>query len=942
VRIAIVSGILFVSGVSALIFETLWLRLSGLVFGNSVWAAALILSSFMAGLALGGFLAASIDVRRRFRRPLRLYAGLELIIALLGCTIVFAIPLLGEWLRPIFQTLWNHDSTLNALRLLLSFLILVVPTTAMGLTLPVLLSDPGLRQRNFARVVSFLYGCNTLGAVVGALVGEAYLIRLFGLRGTAFAAGGLNLVAALVALLLARSRSPIDEKQTSEPHLDATRNNHAVAPWRMFLVSFGSGFVLLSLEVVWFRFLRLYVASSSTAFAVMLAVVLAGIGLGGIAASAAYRRGSRPGASLSPLLLLSSIVTLSCYFSFQISFLPRPDFYLDTWSEIGVLSLILMFPAAFLSGILFPSIAAAIQMGGRDQTKSVGLAILFNTTGAAVGPLLTTFLFLPGMGFQRTLIFCAGAYVFLAALAGERTGWSVRHARGLVTWTLAAAALLLIVLFPRDRDEAHFAHARQPFARDGSRLVKKVEGNSDTLQLLRRDLLGQPLYYRLLTNAFTMSDTRYQNQRYMRLFAYLPLTLRPESEDALLICFGCGITADALLHDPHLKRLDVVDISKEVLDLAQDYVGPNYSNPLRDPRVTTYLQDGRFFLQASSRQYDVITGEPPPPKVAGTVNLYTEEFFRLMNARLKEGGIATFWLPINQLRVEEAKAILRAFHNAFPNASVWANSDYEWIMMGIKGPGRRLKAEEIRRWWEDASARADLARIGVENPEQLPALFLMDAPEIERLTSGTLPLTDFFPKRLSDIPADPAQTDRFAMEYMPASGAQRRFHDSELMTRLWPDLDNTVDSYFALRATRYLSITRDTNKMEELDTYLRKYAVRTPVLEVLGSDPLRLAIVREVTHAAAAIPAEALPDLVAGALARHDFEGAALFLEAERSQGTADRRDVLLLTYVYCMAGHLDKAEAAAAELGPDRSDRLTDWLWGNLQAEFGFRPPGH
>ena len=208
-----------------------------------------------------------------------------------------------------------------------------------------------------------------------------------------------------------------------------------------------------------------------------------------------------------------------------------------------------------------------------------------------------------------------------------------------------------------------------------------------------------------------MSDTRYENQRYMRLFAYLPLTLRPESEDALLICFGCGITADALLHDPHLKRLDIVDISKEVLGLAQEYVGANYSDPLRDPRVTTYLQDGRFFLQASSRQYHVITGEPPPPKVAGTVSLYTEEFFRLMHARLKEGGIATFWLPINQLRTDESKAILRAFHNAFPNASVWANSDFEWIMMGIKGPGRRLNKEEMQRWWNDPAARADLARI---------------------------------------------------------------------------------------------------------------------------------------------------------------------------------------------------------------------------------------
>jgi hypothetical protein len=147
------------------------------------------------------------------------------------------------------------------------------------------------------------------------------------------------------------------------------------------------------------------------------------------------------------------------------------------------------------------------------------------------------------------------------------------------------------------------------------------------------------------------------------------------------------------------------------------------------------VQDGRFFLQASPRQYDIITGEPPPPKVAGSVNLYTQEFFSLMKSRLKEGGIATFWLPINQVKVDEAKAILRAFHNAFPNTLVWASADQQWIMMGIKGPGRRVSEEELRRLWsEPAAAGQELRRVGVEVPQQLAALFLMDGDEIDRIT----------------------------------------------------------------------------------------------------------------------------------------------------------------------------------------------------------------
>jgi hypothetical protein len=199
-----------------------------------------------------------------------------------------------------------------------------------------------------------------------------------------------------------------------------------------------------------------------------------------------------------------------------------------------------------------------------------------------------------------------------------------------------------------------------------------------------------------------------------------------------------------------------------VLDLADFYSNINYSNPLRDPRAHAVVQDGRFFLQASPQQYDIISGEPPPPKVPGSVNLYSEEFFSLMKDRLKEGGIATFWLPINQLKVEEAEAILRAFHNAFSNASVWANADEQWIMMGIKGPGRSVSEEEVRRLWSEPATGQDLRRIGVEVPQQLGALFLMDGEEIDRITQDIAPLTDNYPKRLTDEPWNEKANFRFA------------------------------------------------------------------------------------------------------------------------------------------------------------------------------------
>ena len=950
-RVAVLSAVLFLSGTGALIFETLWLRLSGLAFGNSIWAAALILSSFMAGLALGNALAASSRIRRW--RPLYLYAVLEGLVAFFGCTIVFGLPLLGDWMRPLWQTLWNFQPTLLGLRFVVSFLILLLPTTAMGLTLPVIIEDPLLRKTNFGRVIGFLYGSNTLGAVVGAVLGEACLIAAFGLRGTGLVAGLAGCVAGAIALIVARysdegiSYGRRQHGRAFENGVISAKSKFPLSwdvsyqlPWRLLLVSFGTGCVILCLEVVWFRFLRLYVASSSTAFAVMLAVVLAGIGFGGIVAGAIHRRSTWQNRLLPVLLLLSAILTLVAYLFFPGELiLASTQVFNLTWWQIALVSIALMFPVALLSGIVFPCIVAEVQASVGDRMNSTGIATFFNTTGAAVGPLLASFILLPSIGYEWSLISCAGAYALLGVFASRPSSWSFRHRVGVIMMGLCATLILLFALFPYGRDAKHFGHARHFLGY----MVKKIEGPSDTYQLLRYDLFDEPYYYQLLTSAFSMSGTSPQSQRYMRMFAYLPLALRPQSEDVLLICYGSGSTADAFLHGPHLKRMDVVDISKEVFALADFYSGINYSNPLRDPRVTKFIQDGRFFLQASPQQYDIISGEPPPPKVAGSVNLYTEEFFSLMSGRLKEGGIATFWLPINQLKVDEAKAILRAFHNAFPNASVWANADEQWIMMGIKGRAPVVREEQIAQLWSDPATNADLSRIGMEIPQQLGAVFLMDRDEIDRLTHDVAPLTDFYPKRLSDAPWDEQASHRFSSAYMQASSAIQRFHGVPFLRELWQETpDGSLESCFTLRETRYrCGVVEHCNTLAELDIYLRRSPLRTPVLEVLGSDEFRVAIAEQSARKSDTPPAQVVRDLIAGALARRDFDGAIRLLENEKERGVFSLNDTFLLTYLYCLNGNVEQAEALAANYaGSIKRNWFVDWLWEKLGTDFGFHPP--
>src|SRR5262249_32071840 len=375
-------------------------------------------------------------------RPLHLYALLEVLVALLGWTIVFGLPALGELLRPLWQLLWNYQPTLLGLRFILSFLILLIPTTAMGLTLPVLIEDPMLRRTNFGLAIGFLYGSNTLGAGVGAVLGEGYLIAGFGLRGTSLVAGLTVCIAAAIALLIPRTtndKAAFISERTFPLRLEASYR----PPWRLLFVSFGTGCILLGLEVIWFRFLRLYVVSSPTAFAVMLAVVLAGIGLGGLAAGGMHRRRAKSNHLFPVLLLLAAIAVLlsSLFFPGEAVRTPAGAYSLASWPQIALLCLALMFPASLLSGILFPTIVAHVQVRVPDRMNRPGIATLFNTAGAAVGQLVASFMLLPSIGIQWSLVLCAAAYALLAALSSERAAWSFKRPITFIIAALYAAAI---------------------------------------------------------------------------------------------------------------------------------------------------------------------------------------------------------------------------------------------------------------------------------------------------------------------------------------------------------------------------------------------------------------------------------------------------------------------------------------------------------------------
>ena len=578
----------FASGASALLFETLWFRETGLLLGNSVWATSLVTSSFMGGLAIGNALAASRS--GRLRRPIASYAVLELAIAVTGVALVYALPNLGSIFAPVFGRLAEDPASLNALRLALAFALLLIPATAMGATLPLLTQALSARDAHFGRVLGRLYGWNTLGGVFGALVGEAWLIERLGLRGTGLVAGSLNLLAGWLALRVARG--------ASEPTLAAPNPRGATAARGLVLAAVLCGGVALALEVLWFRLLLMFVYGTSLAFAVLLAVVLLGVAAGGLLAGSVLRRRPQAALFLPALALLAGTLTVWTYAASPESLALHGATPIATIGQIALPALALMFPTCALSGLLFTFLGAALRSRGREAAAASGTLALANTLGAMLGAPLAGFVLLPRLGVERSLFGLAAGYAIVAALTLD--GDALRGPSGAgARVSLAVAALAFVgtlALFPFGlMQNRHVRVALAPWTADGSRVVAEREGLTETIAYLRRALLGETVSTRLVTNGFSMSSTNLSAERYMRLFVYLPVALRPEPKRALLISYGVGMTAKALADTRSLEAVDVVDISRDILELGR-IVFPDGGFPLDDARFSVHVEDGRFFL----------------------------------------------------------------------------------------------------------------------------------------------------------------------------------------------------------------------------------------------------------------------------------------------------------------------------------------------------------
>ena len=928
----------FLSGAAGLMFQVVWLYRCGLVLGSSLPAVTVVLSAFMAGVGAGS--AAAARAGDRVAHPIRAYITLELLVAITGIAVSVLLSHVGAVVGRVTH-LTTSAATLNAARLAIAFGLLIVPAGAMGATLPLLVSVLAKRGAAFGPALGRLYGWNTLGAVVGVIGAEVLFIGAAGVTGTACAAAGLNLCAALLAGSIRSADAdeiPNAGHQQDEQRAGTPQDRGAVR-WLLLSTAVAGG-ALLGLEVVWFRFLSMYVLVTTLATSVMLAAVLSGIGVGGIVGAIWLGRGRN---AATWLAVLACATGLSVIGSFTLFSFVTQGTQVGAWTSVLWFACELTVITSLLSGALFTLTGDALHRTGLGAAEATGSLALANTLGAIVGPALATWVLLPNLGIKGSITTFALAYGIVGALAAlglrvRRAPIAMRRVPSLVMGAVLAVGVALLPLGAAD--SAYFLRAAAAYADDGSEVVATREGTAETLFVMQQRWLGRPVYSRLVTNGFSMSGTALQGQRYMRGFAYYPMLFHDGPlRNALVVCYGVGVTVGAVTHIPSVETIDVVEISREIPELS-DVIYEAGSRPLEDPRVRLHTEDGRFFLQTTADAFDLITGEPPPPRTPGTVNIYTREYFELVRSRLREGGIATYWVPVARPNPgTDVNTIVKAFCDVFSDCSLWNATPFDLMLVGSRGTTGPRSLADLSRPWQTPGLEARLREVALERPEQIGATFIGDAAYLKTLTQETPPLVDDFPQRLRPHPGRPSLSDpgygrdqavtTMYDSVLSVERARTAFSTSAFVRGLFPpDLIERSLPYFEQQRIInrvYWEGGQPLRQIEDLDGVLSGTTLRTLPLWILGSDEVKQRI------------AETTRDDVSGAveyaralraLSGRDFAGASRWLSVALERGFTGPTASPLLAYASMKSGNTVLAQQLAAAAHASSDDERHFWEW--------------
>jgi spermidine synthase/MFS family permease len=668
----------FLSGVAALLYQVLWQRLLVVFSGTDVYSVTIIVAAFMGGLGIGSLVGGRLADRVGARSSLWWFAGAELAIGLFGLA---SKALYYDLLYGHFPQLVARPGVAAAAL----FASLLGPTFLMGVSLPLLARGLVDRIGTTGRVVGSLYGWNTLGAAMGALLGTWLLLPRVSIERALLIAAGLNFSCVVLAAVLARHQrhreratpltpADVEAEQQRAPAVDSALR------FRFWVAIYGlTGFVALGLEIVWFRLLGVMLKSGAFTFGTLLMVYLAGLGLGAATAARRVGRSQHPGltflllqygailyAALSIVALMAFLdaghpIKLIRYFGEYepvnvfgtVAAITRITWEdpsgLNTLFEFTVLYVLvpaaIIGPPTFLMGMSFPYLQKGSQSDLTRLGQRLGTLLASNIAGAVFGTMIAGLLLIPAVGAAGTLKVLVGIGVLLAWPYGCLK-WPGKPLAATATTALALlVASVGILLLPESDDLWARLHA-VPSAQV---LVAEDASGLSLLKAERSDFRGQIGVY---VNGLGQSWIPYGGGH--TVLGALPSLIHPAPREILVIGLGSGDTAFAAAGRPELRRLVCVEIIGAQLStlrqLARVQSDPGLTALLSNPRVQHEVGDGRAYIRQAGRRFDIIEADALRPTSAHAGNLYSREYFDLLRRHLAPGGFAVTWAPTERTR----------------------------------------------------------------------------------------------------------------------------------------------------------------------------------------------------------------------------------------------------------------------------------------------------
>ncbi len=737
--IAPIYTLFLVSGATALAYQVIWTRMLVRTFGATSFAVSTVLAAYMAGMALGSYLFGRMIDKRG--NPVLVYGLLELGIGIFA----FVFPLLVGASHPLFKSLYaglgGKFYLLSLVRFVLVFAMLLIPTTLMGGTLPILSRYVTRSLTDLAGRVGFLYSINTFGAVIGTFATGFLIMPALGMKMTTYAAIAANVAIFLISTALARTAGK--REAPAEAGTGAERSHRTTAYEKTVLAAFFfTGLAALSAEVIWMRVLALVVGTTTYAFTTMLTSFLLGLALGSAVFARIAQRTARPGTVFAVLVALIGFVVFGTIvafgklpFAYMTLFASVETTWLNLISLQFLLSVGLMIVPTFLMGGTFPLVARIYAKDLSHVGARIGTAYAFNTLGSICGSFLGSFVLLKLLGVQYGMVTVAVIYLAVGLMLLAALTEPVRHRMRLAgALVVVAGAILMIVLSPgwdkKLMTSGVYTYSTRYRGVEGLKSILDTktllfydEGPGATVSVERATDSVLSLRIDGKTDASTGEDMITQE-----LISHLPLLLHDAPDSILVIGLGSGVTLSSALAHP-VKHLDCVELLDNVVDGAR-YFDSYTGDVLSDPRVNLMIGDGRNHVRLVSRKYDAILSQPTNPWISGVGDLFTVEYFREAKARLKPGGLMTAWLMLYHMGDREVRATLKSFVSVFPYATLWMSNEGDVVLVGSFSP-LRFDENMIERM-ERPSVRADLERVGIDEISDILSCLLMDGEELRR------------------------------------------------------------------------------------------------------------------------------------------------------------------------------------------------------------------